>query len=69
LSRANVTASVIYLANWPPLPAGNGAHTGWPGPDFKVLLRPYPAEDMTCYRVSPLVNNARNDSPECIKPA
>jgi putative SOS response-associated peptidase YedK len=33
------------------------------------LLRPHPAEDMDCYRVSKLVNNARNDSPECIKAA
>lgn len=24
------------------------------------------AEDMDCYRVSPLVNNAKNDSPECL---
>ncbi len=38
--------------------------------DFvKSLLRPYPTEDMDCYRVSPLVNNAKNDSPECLKPA
>ena len=28
-----------------------------------------PAEDMDCYRVSPLVNNAKNDTPECLKPA
>ena len=29
-------------------------------------LHSYPAEDMDCYRVSKLVNNARNDSPDCI---
>jgi putative SOS response-associated peptidase YedK len=39
------------------------------GESVKSLLRPYPAEDMDCYRVSKLVNNARNDSPDCIKPA
>jgi len=39
------------------------------GEAVKSLLRPYPAEDMDCYRVSKLVNNARNDSPDCIKPA
>ena len=39
------------------------------GESVKSLLRPYPAEDMNCYRVSKLVNNARNDSPDCIKPA
>jgi putative SOS response-associated peptidase YedK len=50
-------------------------HYGWwlderrPGADLKILLRPFPAEAMACYRVSALVNNARNDSPECIKPA
>ena len=50
-------------------------HYGWwlderrPGADLKILLRPYPADDMTCYRVSPLVNNARNDSPDRIRPA
>ena len=37
-------------------------------PQFlKTLLRPYPAEDMDCHRVSKLVNSAKNDSPECIQ--
>ena len=37
-------------------------------PDFlRILLRPYPAEDMDCYCVSSLVNRAKNDSPECIQ--
>ncbi len=36
-------------------------------PQFlKTLLRPYPAEDMACYRVSKLVNNAKHDSPACL---
>jgi putative SOS response-associated peptidase YedK len=39
------------------------------GQDVKYLLRPFHAEDMDCVRVSPLVNNARNDSPECLTPA
>ena len=39
-------------------------------PQFlKTLLRPYPAEDMDCRRVSKLVNSAKNDSPECLLPA
>jgi putative SOS response-associated peptidase YedK len=39
-------------------------------PEFlKTLLRPYPAEDMECNRVSKLVNNAKNDSPECLTPS
>jgi putative SOS response-associated peptidase YedK len=33
------------------------------------IARPYPAEDMDCVRVSTLVNNARNDVPECLQPA
>jgi putative SOS response-associated peptidase YedK len=39
------------------------------GEAVKFLLRPYSAEDMDCYRVSALVNNSKNDSPECLKPA
>jgi putative SOS response-associated peptidase YedK len=30
------------------------------------LLRPYPSEDMLAYRVSTLVNNWKNDVPECV---
>jgi putative SOS response-associated peptidase YedK len=33
------------------------------------LLRPFPADQMEVYPVSPLVNSGRNDSPECIRPA
>lgn len=32
------------------------------------LLRPYPAEKMSAYPVSPVVNNPRNDVPECVQP-
>ena len=32
------------------------------------LLVPYPAEEMTAYPVSTVVNNPRNESPECIEP-
>jgi putative SOS response-associated peptidase YedK len=32
-------------------------------------LKPYPASQMTAYPVSTLVNNPRNDSPDCIVPA
>jgi putative SOS response-associated peptidase YedK len=31
------------------------------------LLAPYPADEMEAYRVSKLVNNSRNNSPECMK--
>jgi putative SOS response-associated peptidase YedK len=36
---------------------------------LKGLLRPYPAEEMRAYPVSPRVNSARNDGPELIEPA
>jgi putative SOS response-associated peptidase YedK len=38
------------------------------GEFVKSLLRPYPAENMDCYRVSKLVNSAKNDVPECLQP-
>jgi putative SOS response-associated peptidase YedK len=31
------------------------------------LLRPYPAKDMLAYRVSALVNNAKQDVPQCFE--
>lgn len=38
-------------------------------PEFlKTLLRPFPAEEMACVRVSKNVNNARLDSPACLLP-
>jgi putative SOS response-associated peptidase YedK len=33
---------------------------------LQELLKPYPSDAMECYAVSPLVNNPRNNSPECI---
>jgi putative SOS response-associated peptidase YedK len=33
------------------------------------MLRPYPAEEMTCYPVATIVGNVKNDNEECIKPA
>lgn len=35
---------------------------------IQSLLRPYPAEDITAFPVSTRVNNAANDSPECLEP-
>jgi len=37
--------------------------------DVRDLLRPYPAEEMTAYRVGTRVNSAQNDDPELIEPA
>ncbi len=36
---------------------------------LNTLLKPYPAELMTAYAVSRLVNSPMNDTPECIAPA
>ena len=33
-----------------------------------TLLRPFPSEEMEAYPVSQLVNNPRNDRPECVVP-
>ena len=33
-----------------------------------TLLKPYPPEKMEGYDVPPLVNDPRNDSPECVLP-
>jgi putative SOS response-associated peptidase YedK len=34
----------------------------------KGILLPYPADKMDMYEISSLVNNARNDSPDVMKP-
>lgn len=42
-----------------------------PGPrpeDALHLLRPYPSDKLTAYPVSTVVNNPRNDVPECVVP-
>ena len=37
-------------------------------PQFlKTLLKPYPAAEMDCYRVSSQVNNARYDGVKCVE--
>ncbi len=46
----------------------------WLDPDvpadaLQSLIRPCPAEWITAERVNPIVNNARNETPDCIKPA
>jgi putative SOS response-associated peptidase YedK len=39
------------------------------GDELQQLLRPYPSELMACRPISTLVNNPKNDAPECIEPA
>ena len=46
----------------------------WLDPAFQQVatlntwLRPFPAEHMTAFPVSTLVNNPRNDAPQCLEP-
>jgi putative SOS response-associated peptidase YedK len=46
-------------------------HAAWLGEDavreVGELLRPYPSEEMRTYRVSTVVNNVKNDGPECFE--
>jgi len=37
-------------------------------PQCLELLKPFPAEQMEAYEVSPIVNSGKVDSPECVKP-
>ncbi|HWP00716.1 MAG TPA: SOS response-associated peptidase [Methylococcus sp.] len=36
---------------------------------LRALLKPYPAESMTAWKVGTRVNSPRNDDPECLEPA
>jgi putative SOS response-associated peptidase YedK len=36
---------------------------------LQSFLKPYPADEMAAYDVSPVVNNTRHDAPDCILPA
>jgi putative SOS response-associated peptidase YedK len=36
--------------------------------DSGMLLTPFPASEMSAIPVNPIVNNARNEGPECIEP-
>ena len=54
-----------------PVILGAEHYSWWLEPKFepeflKTLLRPFPANLMDCRQVSSVVNNARNDGPECI---
>jgi putative SOS response-associated peptidase YedK len=41
---------------------------GGPEPLPVDLLRPFPAEDMTAWKVDRNVGNVKNDAPDCIEP-
>jgi putative SOS response-associated peptidase YedK len=47
------------------------AYARWLDPladDARLLLVPYPEDEMDAHPVSTLVNSPRNDSPECVRP-
>ena len=62
------------IHNRMPVILGSEAEKVWLDPDVQdasllaSLLAPYPTDRMSAYRVSPLVNSPKNDSPECILP-
>lgn len=39
-----------------------------PAPQLQQMLKPYPAEEMARYRVTPVVNGVKIDGPECFAP-
>ena len=62
------------IHNRMPVMLSNGDALKWLAVDDELahvlaLLKLYPPEKMEGYEVSMLVNNPRNDSPECILPA
>ncbi len=62
----NVVTRPIH--NRMPVILARNDYDGWLEGDDGELLRPYPPDTMTSYQVSREVNNARNDTPECVEP-
>jgi len=65
----NLMAAKVH--NRMPVILGAEHYSWWLEPKFepeflKTLLRPFPTDLMDCRQVSSIVNNARNDGPECI---
>ncbi len=40
-----------------------------PREDLEQLMLPFPDDKLTCFPVSTIVNNVRNEGPECIEPS
>lgn len=72
VTRANALMQPIHERMPVILPAGDWDRWLDPTlsdrPTLETMLRPYPAGDLTAWPVTTLVNNPRNDSPECITP-
>ena len=62
------------IHNRMPVILPRGAYATWLDPaernpdQLQELLKPYPAEQMTAYPVSRIVNSPQNDTPDCIVP-
>ena len=55
---------VLKPAWWPAWPGEEPADA----PSLKVLLAPYPSEEMIAWPVSPRVGNVKNNDPSLIEP-
>ena len=62
------------IHNRMPVILSPASYDQWLAPTFQqaaslqALLRPYPNEELQAYAVSTLVNNPRQDSPDCLEP-
>jgi hypothetical protein len=70
-TEPNPMAAKVH--NRMPVIIGSEHYSWWLEPKFepeflKTLLRPYPAKKRECRQVSSVVNNTRNDGPECVSP-
>ena len=67
-------AMMASIHNRMPVILPEAAYSQWLAPgeqdptDLLGLLRPYPEEEMSAYPISRLVNDPRNESPDCILP-
>jgi putative SOS response-associated peptidase YedK len=64
---------IAHLHDRMPVILDSGEWDSWLAPAadpaaLQVLLRPFPANGLAVDAVGPVVNNARNDVPECVKP-
>ena len=71
-TEANEVAAAVHIRM--PMILTREARRVWLDPEIEDaaalqdLLRPYPAEEMTAYRVNPIVNKAGNEGAECVAP-
>jgi len=64
---------MLSIHNRMPVILASQDYYQWLGPDvptdsLRALLKPYAADEMEAFPVSRLVNNPRNDIPQCVEP-